>query len=172
MTSRWYKGSMKSGPTLNPCTCTPRLRKAPRIPSTMEVLPTPLCVPGSHEARECFLDHSICRHINSRSNATRGTPPTRQRSWHTSRERLRYTRTPEPVEEGRPGYGRTPSTPSYVFMPPSRTPSAPAIAASAMPEFGLGCLPPSRQPTRQQRLGFSSDDPRSQAEEDQSQTRE
>src|SRR4029450_478164 len=39
-------GSMKSGPTLNPCTCTPRLRKAPRIPSTMEVLPTPLCVPA------------------------------------------------------------------------------------------------------------------------------
>src|SRR5262245_54707095 len=39
-------GSMKSGPTLNPCTCTPRLRRAPRIPSTMDVLPTPLCVPA------------------------------------------------------------------------------------------------------------------------------
>src|ERR671924_1229384 len=39
-------GSMKSGPTLKPCTCTPRLRSAPRMPSTTEVLPTPLCVPA------------------------------------------------------------------------------------------------------------------------------
>src|SRR5687767_9845147 len=37
---------MKSGPTLKPCTCMPRLRKAPRMPSTTEVLPTPLCVPA------------------------------------------------------------------------------------------------------------------------------
>src|SRR5919108_3484540 len=39
-------GSMKSGPTLKLCTCTPRPRKAPRIPRTMEVFPTPLCVPA------------------------------------------------------------------------------------------------------------------------------
>src|SRR5215813_13338119 len=40
-------GSMKSGPTLNPSIRTPRRRKAPRIPSTTEVLPTPLCVPAT-----------------------------------------------------------------------------------------------------------------------------
>src|SRR5262245_25309567 len=54
---------------------------------------------------------------------------------------------------GSPKYGRTFFTPSYVLMPPSRTPSAPAMAASAIPELGLGCLPPSRQPTYQQRQG-------------------
>ena len=39
--------------------------------------------------------------------------------------------------------------PAYTFVPPRRTPRAPAAAASGRPAFGLGCRPPSRRNTRQ-----------------------
>src|SRR5438445_3122297 len=50
--------------------------------------------------------------------------------------------------KGSPSSGLADGTPLYVLVPPSWMPSAPAIAASAQPALGLGCLRPSRQPIR------------------------
>src|SRR5690606_9244087 len=44
--------------------------------------------------------------------------------------------------------GRLSTRPPYRFTPPSRTPSAPAKAASQRPALGLGCRAPSRRRTR------------------------
>ena len=59
-----------------------------------------------------------------------------------------------PGDRPSPSHGRRWVTPAYRFEPPSRTPSAPANAASQRPAFGLGCCPPYLRKARQAAAGL------------------
>jgi hypothetical protein len=56
VTTSWNPGSMKSGPTLNPWTASPRRRNASSNPSVTVVLPTPLATPATTMMRGDFTD--------------------------------------------------------------------------------------------------------------------
>src|SRR5918993_2748554 len=92
-------------------------------------------------------EHAGCR--TSRKAITTTSAPT-----DTSRDK-RQARAMSPTSTGRPlpSTPRSSTRPPYTLRPPSRTPSAPANAASTTPALGLGCWPASRRTARSAAAG-------------------
>ena len=69
MTTACRPGSMKSGPTLNACTASPRRRSVSSRPSVIDVLPTPLETPAITTARWLTYPDAATRRDFERQNA-------------------------------------------------------------------------------------------------------